>query len=337
MKQCLLIIGLLLGLSSQAQLTTANQLSIGDTRDYFSLDSNATNYAAVTGTAVTWDYADIAGYFGMPANTNNIIDPATGSFAADFPSTTLQEEFDNGVQTFFNNVGSDVIVDGFVYSEAGNDFIVAYDIDALLALQLPMNVTDTYTDPIDGTATIPLAGAVAMTGSATVTCDGSGTLIIGAYTYSNCIRIHTVENTSGTALGQTIDITRESFVYYDLDDANPMPIFRHDRVTADLDAGGIYGFSAISSKDAVTNYVSFEADEVNELSVYPNPATDVLNISFDGEVTQLTIMNASGQVVYTNNAIQKPETINISDFEAGVYLVQIVAAEGITTRKVTVK
>ena len=337
MKHGLLFIGLLLGLSSQAQLTTANLLSIGDMRDYYSLDSNAANLAAVTGTGVTWDYSNIGGYFGSSANTNEVIDPASGSFATDFPGSAMQEEFNNGVQTFFNNVGSEVIVDGFVYTEASNDFVVIYGTDPLVALSLPMNVSDSYTDAIEGSAEIPLAGTVAMTGDADITCDGSGTLMIGSNTYSNVIRIHTLEETSGTALGQDIFITRESFVYYDLDDANPMPIFRHDRVEADLDAGGIYGFSAVYSKDNVTNYVNIDDAEFDQLSVYPNPATDVVNISFEGNATQLTVMNAAGQIVYTSNNVQNLETINVSDFESGIYLVQVATETGVITKKVTVK
>lgn len=338
MKHGLLLIGLVLGLTTQAQLTTANFLSMGDMRDYYSLDSNAANLSAVTGTGVTWDYSGIGGYLGSVANTNEIIDPATGSFASEFPGSAMQEEFNNGVQTFFNNSGSDVVVDGFVYTEAANDFVVKYDDDPLVALSLPMNVTDTYTDDIEGSAEIPLAGTVDMTGDAVVTCDGSGTLMIGGNTYSNCIRIHTLEETSGNALGQDIFITRESYVYYDLDDVNPLPIFRHDRVEADLDAGGIYGFSAVYSKDNITDYASIQNEEVSNFSVYPNPATDVMTISLEGAATtQVVIMNAIGQVVYTNDNVQNLEKLNVSDFESGIYLVQVATKTGIKTKKVTVK
>ncbi|MCG8577327.1 MAG: T9SS type A sorting domain-containing protein [Flavobacteriales bacterium] len=336
MKQSLLILGLVAGVYSQAQLTTANMLSNGDMRSYYSLDSSASNLASVTGTDVTWDYSNIGGYM-MTPNDLNVIDASASAFASDFPSTSLCEEFNNGVQTFFNNVGDDVIVDGFVYQEAGNDFVVRYETDDLIALALPMNVSESYTDAVDGVAIIPLAGTVNIDGDATVTCDGSGTLNIGSNTYTNVIRIHTLEETSGNALGQDILITRESFVYYDLDDANPLPIVRHDRVEADLDAGGTYGFQAMYSKDAVTDYVGVEEGETTTLSVYPNPATDVLSISFEGTAQELSIFNAAGQVVYTSTAVQNLETIDVSAFDAGIYMVQIRTENGLKTEKVTVK
>ncbi len=336
MKQSLLLIALLTGIYGGAQLTTANQFNIGDSRAYYSLDSNATNLSTILGTGVTWDYSLITGYFGSTTNTNNVLDASTAMFASDYPTTALAEEFQNGVHTYFNNVGSDVIVDGFVYQEGGSDIVVQYDIDDLLALSLPMNVTDTYTDPIAGDATASI-GTVDLTGTANITCDGSGTLIIGIYTYPNVIRIHTLEVSSGDFAGETIVVTRESYVYYDLDDANPLPIFRHDRVEVDLGAFGNLGFQAVYSKDDVTNYVNLDDTTTNSLSIYPNPARDILTISFEGTTAHLTVMNAAGQIVYTNTSFQNIESINISDFEAGIYLVQIKTDKGITTEKVTVK
>ena len=338
MKKGLLALFLSTGIIASAQLTTSDTLSTGVTRSYFNLDSNATSLSSVTGTAVTWDYSDIAGYYGTSPN-NDIIVASSTTYASDFPTTPYCEKFDNGVWTFFDNIGTEVHVTGFAYDDGTNDILVTYDTDDLIALQLPMNQGDSYSDPVSGTAsTSAVPATVTVTGSADIEADGTGTLKVGTSTFSNVIRIHTNENISGTYLTQTINIQRESFVYYDLDDANPMPVFRHDHVVIDLDVLGNFGFRAVYSKFPVSNYVGInEVAGQNKISIYPNPASKMLNVKMDDNVTKVVVLNTMGQVVYTNAQPQTSETIDVSGFESGMYLVQLYSNEGIRTEKVTIK
>lgn len=338
MKKGLLLLAIGFGTVASAQsLTIDDTLSTGDSRAYYPLDSNAVNLSGTTGAGVTWNYSTIAGYNGVTPSTNTVVVASSTAWAADYPISDYCEDFENGVRTFFRNVGTDVLVDGFVYNDGTNEFIVTYDVDELKALSFPMSMGSTYTDPISGTAAIPLVGDVSVTGEATVTADGTGTLTIGTNSYTNVIRVHTDEESSGTFFGQNITLIRRSYVYYDLDDANDMPIFRHDEVIADLDAGGTYGFQAVYSKDQVTNYVGTEEADMTQFSVYPNPATDVLNIVVPEGVTEMTIVNSLGQVVNTYLLPQGTITLNTSDFATGVYLVKAKSSNGITTRKVTIK
>jgi parallel beta-helix repeat protein len=55
--------------------------------------------------------------------------------------------------------------------------------------------------------------------------------------------------------------------------------------------------------------------------VYPNPTTDILNISTDDYTKPITITDVIGHVIYSNN--NTPLTIDISDFIAGTYFVKI--------------
>lgn len=73
-------------------------------------------------------------------------------------------------------------------------------------------------------------------------------------------------------------------------------------------------------------------DMVNaSLSVYPNPATDIVIISFDGNLStnvSLQITNAIGQTVYNSaiNAFVKGENIqvDVSKFPAGIYEIRFI-------------
>jgi len=68
--------------------------------------------------------------------------------------------------------------------------------------------------------------------------------------------------------------------------------------------------------------------ENETLLVYPNPASDQLNIKLSGQesgVTQLSIYNLAGSKVYeqsvtTNESIQRFR-LNIADYQAGLYVV----------------
>ncbi len=70
-----------------------------------------------------------------------------------------------------------------------------------------------------------------------------------------------------------------------------------------------------------------------ELVVYPNPATNMINISSPNQINSVVIYNYVGQSVYEGNSTQ----INTSNFESGVYIIRIETAYGVETQKVTIK
>ena len=70
----------------------------------------------------------------------------------------------------------------------------------------------------------------------------------------------------------------------------------------------------------------------NEIMVYPNPATDEINISSSEAVRNVMILNHAGQLVYDG----KSEKINVSNFNSGVYIIRIKTDNGITTKKLII-
>ncbi len=341
MKTPLLLMVISAGFYGNAQtINLSDTLSSGDSQTYYVLDSNATAYADVTGAGVTWDYNSIGGY-GITPNINSVIPGETSDFGDDFPDATYAENFENSIHTFFTNDpgASEVIVHGFVFQELSNDFIIKYDINPLISYKFPMTLGMTYDDDIQGTATLPLAGDVAIEGSATVTADGTGTLIVGTSSYTDVIRVHTIEVSEGIILGSPAIITRESYVYYDLA-ADNMPIFIHGSVLAELGAGGDFGFTAVYSIDNITDMVGIEetTNEKLDLSVYPNPTTgNFATISTVEGTESLTILNSLGQVVSTYNNPGTQIKVDVSDLNRGVYFVQAIKGSATRTEKFVVK
>ena len=75
----------------------------------------------------------------------------------------------------------------------------------------------------------------------------------------------------------------------------------------------------------------------NNFSVYPNPANNVININKTKNVAMASaqITDINGRVVKTVNS--EVSQINISDLNAGVYMLKIVTAEGTGTTKIIKK
>ena len=71
------------------------------------------------------------------------------------------------------------------------------------------------------------------------------------------------------------------------------------------------------------------------MMVYPNPAKDMLNITAEN-MRRITINNVLGQIVYDQNVNSDNEIINMSQYEAGIYMVRIVTDNGIAVKRISV-
>lgn len=76
-------------------------------------------------------------------------------------------------------------------------------------------------------------------------------------------------------------------------------------------------------------------NQENNLSVFPNPVQDVVSISCDEEIIQITILNAMGKVIASEQGIVN-ETMDFSGFPSGTYLLEVTSTHS-TSRKRIVK
>ncbi|MDX1462786.1 MAG: T9SS type A sorting domain-containing protein [Marinirhabdus sp.] len=82
--------------------------------------------------------------------------------------------------------------------------------------------------------------------------------------------------------------------------------------------------------DQVLGVNEFDASTI---STYPNPATDVLNVSAQEQITAITIYNMLGQQVIALTPDSNVSAVNVSTLRAGVYMAQIATATGSKTVK----
>lgn len=68
-------------------------------------------------------------------------------------------------------------------------------------------------------------------------------------------------------------------------------------------------------------------ENAESVSVYPNPTTDNVNIVAMG-INHVTVMNTLGQVVYDSNADGNMTSLDMSQYQAGVYMVRVTTENG---------
>lgn len=108
-------------------------------------------------------------------------------------------------------------------------------------------------------------------------------------------------------------------------------------------ATGIYVVKIIDEVcSATSNEIYFESSlavgettAVNQTHIYPNPASDILNITTDKKMKGFRILSLSGKEVYAGNAMANTVQLDISQLENGIYFVSILLEDdSIVTQKI---
>jgi len=179
----------------------------------------------------------------------------------------------------------------------------------------------------NGTSWIPVGSpgfSAAGAGNTSLAIDGSGTLYVVyrdsansnkatvmKYDGSNWVTVGTAGFSSGEADYTSIVIDRGGtpyVVYADLGNGSKVTVMR-------------YGWA-----EGVKNI-----EAVNNLDLYPNPATSSLTITSSNPINQITITNLLGQTVYSRQfTVGSSQTVDVSGFAAGVYFVKV---NGVEVRK----
>ncbi len=80
--------------------------------------------------------------------------------------------------------------------------------------------------------------------------------------------------------------------------------------------------------DYLYNSIS-QLEQNNNITLYPNPATNQLNISIEGHtITQYQILDFTGKLVRSNQAANSELSIDVSELAQGVYLLRVQLSNG---------
>jgi len=83
-------------------------------------------------------------------------------------------------------------------------------------------------------------------------------------------------------------------------------------------------------------HVGIDNHGIDALSIWPNPATDQLNLASPTPIQYVEIRNTEGRTVFSNNSDNQEINISTSHLPAGIYLLTVHTQKGIITKKLVV-
>lgn len=101
--------------------------------------------------------------------------------------------------------------------------------------------------------------------------------------------------------------------------------FRHFETT-----GGYVILVSEIGVAATGTYVGIDNVENGTVAVYPNPASDKLVVEAEN-VSKVQVIDINGRVVFE---AERAGSIDVSNLEAGVYMVRVICANGVSTTKI---
>ena len=87
----------------------------------------------------------------------------------------------------------------------------------------------------------------------------------------------------------------------------------------------------VSAYDASLSSNSFDS---NTFLAYPNPVKDVLNLEYNSEISSVRVMNLLGQEVISRNVNSNSTQVDMSQLNAGAYIVNVAIGNTVKTIKV---
>lgn len=263
----------------------------------------------------------------------------TPSELASYPGTTMVcsnfDASDNSIISKSYCSGTFTVADGIV----GSGGLTGYS-DAELTLTYSTNNVDlgsfpkvygaTTSDVVAGTYVFDIYSGT-FTGTYTTTVDASGTMNSSFNETANVIRLKTVENLqiSYTGLGVVGTFVQTTYRYYRATDYWPY-LKSTNRVISIAALGLDTNVTEIEKAPATFELSAQDFTFDKNISLFPNPATNSINVNSSQEIISLTIVDQLGKVVLTKN---KTTNLDVSELQSGIYFVKILTNEGSGVKK----
>lgn len=265
---------------------------LGYSQITYTFDGEFTDWAATNFSQLTQN-TDPGGYYVY----NMQIDPNQT------PTNTSATGYDRG------NNGAQLYLDAFPTIDADTYKFVTIK---LRNLTINPRLVFRYTDPADSTnkPTIELSGPIA-------TEEAEG--VISTYTFDL-----SAESTWAGAV-------ELAWFMFRLNPLGSAPDPDTNKVELEKAAGQayIYEISFTASAPLSIGDVDFRDD--SKVSLYPNPASDVVNINSQRNLEKIEIFNVTGRLVKTT--MENLNSVDVSSFKKGVYFAKIYQDGAVSTKR----
>lgn len=257
--------------------------------------------------------------------------PAWNSFSTDGDTAffTVYQTDEDLLALGLSGTGTAGSANFVVAGTAPNQTItVTENADNLLvsvALELPAeNSYATFKSLALGNANAtPSYDVVALTATDVAAMTAAETLEDFAAAIDAAAVLLTVENVSQTAAElKTVDLS-------DFAGETILLGFRHHN------SGTLPAYLFIDQLTVATGVAGVDENAIANLSVYPNPANDVVNVTVDALVSNVAIVDLNGRTVKSVKFDGvSTASVNVSDLASGVYMMTVSSDKGTTTKKI---
>ncbi len=245
-----------------------------------------------------------------------------------FTEANIVESNPNGRFIFYEETETELLEVG----SANEGWSVTTYTNPKTILQFPMDLGDSFVEKYASTTEFDGYSPNFITGSTQVTVDAQGDLIMPYGPIENTIRIKTVESgvDSNEDYGDYFfNVTR--YTWYDLEYGSRIANY----IIADYGYGyGEQTFFQYISEDSYTSIK--EQATIPNLQVYPNPASDYLQVSGTDSGSEYKLINQQGQEVLSGT-ISGEERIDTSEFTSGIYFLEIKNNQAVSRKKISIR
>ncbi len=319
---------LLINTAVKAQITltkAANEPVIGDV----DIRQNMDTVNAIpnnSGTGQLWDFSTLTtGTAAAVASTYTT--PASVPGGTAHPTANIAQT-DGTSPRFFKTTATTFEMLGMTTSSV----TLTFTNSAVMALW-PIAFNYSNNDPVSGTLSSAFGNGT-FSGNLIGTAPGSGTLLLPGRTYNNVLQVVTYMNITATIATSLIPITATlnatNYQYYDASQKYPLLSISITKLNS------LLGNQVTTTID-VNNKIYAGINEYsldNSLVIYPNPASNQINIQLNNfNKAQVEITNQLGQVVKTLNIKNNNEILDISDLNSGVYFVKTLSENKTSVKK----
>lgn len=281
------------------------------------------------GANVTWDFSNET----ITETTGNytVMTPAQVDGSENFPGTTMVWTVDVGFgalrafMSFDNNAFTSY---GEQFEGAGFSSVNTYT-DPMVHFTYPLIYQNTGSDVYSGT-TSSFSGENDFSGSKSFVVDGYGTVITPYGTYSDVLRVTTINTQTMTVVGLEVVSNSTETSWYSPDYPAPVMTILHSEDYNDgTNTDSTKSMSALVSYTPASSTGLADHDNQNAFNIYPNPASDQVTLSFLNATanTVVNIYSSTGKLVKTKSNFQSDQKLDVSSLSPGIYIA-VLSADG---------
>jgi hypothetical protein len=322
---CLNILAIFVMGHAQLVLTkAANEPVSGDSWTRKEYDSTSA-VPKSTGAGQTWNFTSLT----ANTQTHNVTYTTAAGTAGYslFPGTTLAELKEGTEIGYYKSSGSNWEFQGF-YDNVGPTTLFLSN-SAVMA-SWPISFGSSSSDALSGTMS---SGSFSenWSGTITTTANGSGTVIFpNGNSLTNCLLVF-----SDIAITQGTSGSFKEKIYSFYHGSYKFPVVE---IVYETSITGTVVSNNFSFEATVSPLITSESDlnePVSDISIYPNPAGDQLNIFSGSEkVIGIQICDFTGKILIKTN---EANCVNVSELSTGLYILTVETSAGKTTKRLAVQ